>query len=230
MLPLSVSSKTVSTSALSATDAAAASRCSSLLLRFLLPPSDSCATVSTVVLPASDAAAVLLLLSSLLLRFLLLPSVSCATFSTRVLSALVAAAVFFAPFLVSCASFFFFLAAAFFYRDNNFLISFFEFGLFTVVFLGFILVFSIHSRCVLCGPSPGIVFSLRYVDQESSHNTSMVTSHVDHVVGLSVFHIPQVSSLGQNAINLLFFSFRRDEGRLFLRCFSEHRVERRVIV
>ena len=107
MMPPSVSSKTVSTSALSATDAAAVSRCSSLLLRFLLPPSDSCATVSTVVLPASDAAAVLLLLSSLLLRFLLLPSVSCATFSTRVHSAPVAAAVFFASFLVSCAFFLF---------------------------------------------------------------------------------------------------------------------------
>ena len=113
MVPPSVSSKTVSTRALSSIDAAAVSRCSSLLLRFLLPPSDSCATVSTVVLPASDAAAVLLLLSSLLLRFLLLPSVSCATFSTRVLSAPAAAAVFFASFLVSCASFSF-LATAFF--------------------------------------------------------------------------------------------------------------------
>ena len=157
MMPPSVSSRTVSTSTLSATDAAAVPRCSSLLLRFLLPPSASCATVSTVVLPASDAAAVLLLLSFLLLRFLLLPSVSCDTFSTRVLSASVPAAVFFASFLVSCASFSF-LAAAFFYRDNNFLISFFEVRLFTVVSLGFILVFSIHSRYVLCDPSPGIDF------------------------------------------------------------------------
>ena len=70
----------------------------------------------------------------------------------------------------------------------------------------------------------------RHGDRESRHDTSVVTSHVNHVVGLSVLHIPQVSSLGQNVINLLFFSFRRDEGRLFLRCFSEHRVERRVVV
>ena len=134
MVPLQSSNKTVSTRAFSSIDAAAVSRCSSLLLCFLLPPSDSCATVSTVVLPASDAAAVFLLLSSLLLRFMLLPSVSCAAFSTRVLSAPAAAAVFFTSILVSCASFLF-LVAAFFYCDDNFLISFFEFRLFTVVFL-----------------------------------------------------------------------------------------------
>ena len=58
----------------------------------------------------------------------------------------------------------------------------------------------------------------------------MVASHVDHVVGLSVLHIPQVSSLGQDVINLLFFPFWRDEGRLFLRRFPEHRVERGVVV
>ena len=34
------------------------------------------------------------------------------------------------------------------------------------------------------------------VDQESSHDTSMLTTRVDHVVGLSVLHISQVSSLG----------------------------------
>ena len=67
-------------------------------------------------------------------------------------------------------------------------------------------------------------------DQESSHDTSMVTSHVDHVIGLSILHIPQVSSLGQDVINLFFFPFWRDEGRLFMRRLSEHRVERGVIV
>ena len=138
----------------------------------------------------------LLLLSSLLLRFLLLPSVSCSAFSTRVLSAPATAAVFCTSILVSCASFLF-LAAAFFYCDDNFLISFFEFRFFTVVFFGFIFLFSIHSLLVLCVSFPDVVLSLRHVDQESSHNTSMVTSHVDHVVGLSVFHILQVSSLGQ---------------------------------
>ena len=46
MVPPSVTSKTVSTRALSSIDAAAVSRCSPLLLRFLLPPSDSSATVN----------------------------------------------------------------------------------------------------------------------------------------------------------------------------------------
>ena len=57
----------------------------------------------------------------------------------------------------------------------------------------------------------------------------MVASHVDHVVSLSVFHNPQVSSLGQDVVNLLLFSFWRDEGRLFLWCFPEHRVERGIV-
>ena len=51
------------------------------------------------------------------------------------------------------------------------------------------------------------VFFSGALDQESSHNTSVVASHVDHVVSLSVFHIPQVSSLGQDVVNLLLFSF-----------------------
>ena len=67
--------------------------------------------------------------------------------------------------------------------------------------------------------SPGMGVLPRRVDQESSHDTSMVTSHVDHVVGLSVLHSPQVSSLGQDVIKLFFFSFWRDEGRLFMRVF-----------
>ena len=45
------------------------------------------------------------------------------------------------------------------------------------------------------------------VDQESSHDTSVVATHVDHVVGLSVLHISQVSSLGQNVVNLFFFPY-----------------------
>ena len=57
--------------------------------------------------------------------------------------------------------------------------------------------------------SPDMRFLHGRVDQESSHDTSMVTSHVDHVVGLSVLHIPQASSLGQDVVNLLFFLARR---------------------
>ena len=56
---------------------------------------------------------------------------------------------------------------------------------------------------------PGMGILPGRVDQESSHDTSVVATHVDHVVGLSVLHIPQVSSLGQDAVNLLFFVEKR---------------------
>ena len=49
-------------------------------------------------------------------------------------------------------------------------------------------------------------------------DTSVVTSDVDHVVGLGILSVSQTSSLGQNVVNLFFF-FWRNEGRLFLRCF-----------
>ena len=62
----------------------------------------------------------------------------------------------------------------------------------------------------------------RHGDHESSHDTSVVTPHVDHV--------SQLSSLGQNVVNLLFFSFWRYERRLFLTCLSEHRFEGGVIL
>ena len=65
----------------------------------------------------------------------------------------------------------------------------------------------------------------RHGDRVSSHDTSVVTSHVDHVVGLGVFTVSQVPSLGQYVVNLIFVSFWRNEGRLFLRCFPVHRVE-----
>ena len=91
-------------------------------------------------------------------------------------------------------------------------------------------MFKIDSRPSLFVFSPVMRVLFWRADQEKSHDTSMVTSHVDHVVGLSVLHISQVSSLGQNVVNLLLFSFWRDEGRLFLWRFFEHRVERRVII
>ena len=70
----------------------------------------------------------------------------------------------------------------------------------------------------------------KHDDRESSHDTSVVTSHVDHVVGLGVFIVSQVSSLGQYVINLFFFSFRRSEGRLFLKCLSVNHVEAGVVL
>ena len=65
----------------------------------------------------------------------------------------------------------------------------------------------------------------KHGDRESSHDTSVVTSHVDHVIGLGVFIVSQEFSLGQYVVNLFFVSFWRNEGRLFLRCLPVHRVE-----
>ena len=65
----------------------------------------------------------------------------------------------------------------------------------------------------------GIGVLPEHPDQESSHDTSVVASHVDHVVGLSVRSVSQVSSLGQNVVNLFFFPFWRNEGRLFFVAF-----------
>ena len=48
---------------------------------------------------------------------------------------------------------------------------------------------------------------LKHGDRESSHDTSVVTSHVDHVVGLGIFSVSQISSLGQKAVNLFCFPF-----------------------
>ena len=36
----------------------------------------------------------------------------------------------------------------------------------------------------------------RHGDREGNHDTSVVTYHVDHVVGFGVFVVSQVSSLG----------------------------------
>ena len=159
-------------------------------------------------------------LSTLLLRIVVLLSVSCATVSTSVLSASAAAAAFILSHLIfctiSCVMYFnFFFGGGFFYRDNNILISFLELGHFNVGVLGFFLVFNIHSRLVLFVSSPDMSILLGRVDQESSHNTSMVASHVDHVVGLSVFHVPQVSSLGQNVVDLFFLPFRETKDVCF---------------
>ena len=47
----------------------------------------------------------------------------------------------------------------------------------------------------------------KHGDHESSHDTSVVTSHVDHVVGLGIFSVFQISSLDQNVVNLFSFLF-----------------------
>ena len=130
---------------------------------------------------------------------------------------------------MSCTSFPF-LAAAFFYCVNDFLVSFFELGYFNFGVLCVLLVFNIPNRLMFFVYPPGMGVLPGRVDQESSHNISMVTTHVDHVVGLSVLHISQVSSLGQNVVNFVFLFLWRNEGRLFMRRLPEHRVERGVVV
>ena len=74
----------------------------------------------------------------------------------------------------------------------------------------------------------GVSVLLKHVGRESSHDTPVVAYHVNHVVGFGVLVVSQALSLGQNVDNMFFFSFWRNEGRLFLRCFPVHRVERGV--
>ena len=60
------------------------------------------------------------------------------------------------------------------------------------------------------------------IEPECCHHTSVVTAHLDHVVGFSIFTVFQVSSLDQNVV---FGPFRRSASRLLSRRFSVHRVE-----
>ena len=60
---------------------------------------------------------------------------------------------------------------------------------------------------------------------ECCHDTSVVTAHVDHVVGFSIFDVFQETSLGYDVVNLLLVTFWRSAGRLFPTGLSVHRVE-----
>ena len=71
---------------------------------------------------------------------------------------------------------------------------------------------------------------IRRNNHECCHNTSVVTAHVDHVVGFSILVVFQVSSLGQDVVNLLLVTIRGSVGRLFHKCLSVHRVERCVVL
>ena len=89
-----------------------------------------------------------------------------------------------------------------FFCFNDFLVSFFEFGHFNTD------VFSAWSRSSYSIVSCFFVFLKCHGDHESSHDTSVVTSHVDHVVGLGIFSVSQISSLGQKIVNLFFLEKR----------------------
>ena len=60
---------------------------------------------------------------------------------------------------------------------------------------------------------------------ECCHSTSVVAAHVDHVVGISIFTVFQLSSLDQYVINLFLSPFKRSVGRLVSKRFPVHRVE-----
>ena len=66
---------------------------------------------------------------------------------------------------------------------------------------------------------------LRCSDHECCHDTSVVTAHVDHVVGFGIFVVFMVSSLDYDVVDLFLISFWGSVGRLFPKIFSVHRVE-----
>ena len=84
------------------------------------------------------------------------------------------------------------------------MISFFELKLhgFNVLFclFAFIMFNRVVLSCIL-----GVNVLLKHVDRESSHDTSVVASHVNHVVGVGVLVVSQAPSLGQNVVNLFLF-------------------------
>ena len=53
---------------------------------------------------------------------------------------------------------------------------------------------------------------------------------MDHVVTFGIFDVSQVSSFCEFSVDLFFDAFWRYEGRLFLRCLPEHRIEDGVIL
>ena len=76
------------------------------------------------------------------------------------------------------------------------LVSFFELGLLNFnVFSCFVAPFMLH-HVVFSFYILEMVTLSRRGDRESCHDTSVVTSHVDHVVGFGVIAASQVSSLG----------------------------------
>ena len=141
--------------------------------------------------------------ATVLLHFMILLSISCTSASSSVRLASAAAAFslltrIFAFFLVSCVSFPFVAAA--FYCVNDFLASFFELGHFnTDVFL----LGRVHhtQSCLVFLFIFDVDVLPKHGDHESSHDTSVVNSQMDHVVGLGIFSVSQISSLGQNVVN-----------------------------
>ena len=126
--------------------------------------------------------------------------------------------------LFACASFFLVAAFLSFFFDDI-LVSFFELNLLNFDAF-FCLVASLMLYHVVFSLSIRIMVVLsRHGDRESCHVTSVVTAHVDHVIGFGIFVVFQVSSLYQDAVDLLLSCFRRSESCLFSKRLSKYRVE-----
>ena len=84
------------------------------------------------------------------------------------------------------------------YSRLDSMISWYFFGLRLLNFNFFfgLVAFLMLNRVVFSSNTLTMVVLSRHVDRERCHDTSVVTSHVDHVVGLGVFSVSQVSSLG----------------------------------
>ena len=74
---------------------------------------------------------------------------------------------------------------------------FFSSSSFTAIFVFLCLVAFIILNRVLFSFILDMDVLPKHGDHERSHDTSVVTSHVDHVVGLGILSVSQISTLGQ---------------------------------
>ena len=127
---------------------------------------------------------------NLLLLLLRFPLFACAFLASlfACAAALFVVAVFFKKILFSMISLYFFEL-----KLHGFNVLF---CLFTLIMFNRVVL-----SCIL-----DVNLPLKHVDRESSHDTSVVASHVDHVVGFGIFCVSQIPSLDQNVVNLFFFS------------------------
>ena len=103
----------------------------------------------------------------------------------------------FASSLSACAAVFLWRRFSFYYYFS--MISWYLFSSSSFSTSMFFL-FGSHLSCFIMSCFPLVFLQMVILskrgDRESRHDTSVVTSHVDHVVGFGVFVVSQVSSLG----------------------------------
>ena len=132
--------------------------------------------------------------------------------------------------VIPCVMYFISFSGGGFFFVNDFLVSFFELGHFNiVVFFLFVCAHctqSSHFFRFLLGMVffPGVLIkkvAMTHLWSLPMWIMSLASAHLTFL---------KYSSLGQNVVNLFFFSFWRNERRLFVRRLPEHRVERGVII